>query len=92
MESKKKKAWVLMVPYAEHAASFSPEIVALVDNDSIYSYNLPLLSLLSLVACMARDILDDSVVEQTNDIPLKSLGQMYRKMYGKMSEKCRERD
>ena len=62
---------MLAVPYAEHAASFSPEIVALVDNDSIYSYNLPLLSLLSLVACMARDILDDSVVERTNDIPLK---------------------
>jgi len=62
---------VLAVPYAEHAASFSPEIVALVDDDSIYSYNLPLLSLLSLVACMARDILDDSVVERTNDIPLK---------------------
>ena len=62
---------MLAVPYVEHAASFSPEIVALVDNDSIYSYNLPLLSLLSLVACMARDILDDSVVERTNDIPLK---------------------
>ncbi len=64
-----------MVPYMEHAAPFSPEIVALVDNDSIYSYNLPLLSLLSLIACMARDILDDSVVKQTNNIPLKSLGQ-----------------
>ncbi len=32
---------MLAVPYAEHAASFSPEIVALVDDDSIYSYNLP---------------------------------------------------
>ncbi len=63
---------MLVVPYTEHAASFSPEIVALVDDDSIYSYNLPLLSLLSLIACMARDILDDSVVERTNDIPLKS--------------------
>ena len=63
---------MLVVPYTEHVASFLPEIVALVDNDSIYSYNLPLLSLLSLVACMARDILDDSVVERTNDIPLKS--------------------
>ena len=62
---------MLAVPYVEHVASFSPEIVALVDDDSIYSYNLPLLSLLSLVACMARDILDDSVVERTNDIPLK---------------------
>ncbi len=54
---------MLAVPYVKHVASFLPEIVALVDNDSIYSYNLPLLSLLSLVACMARDILDDSVVE-----------------------------
>jgi len=59
---------------AEHVASFLPEIVALVDDDSIYSYNLPLLSLLSLISCMARDILDDSIVEQTNNIPLKSLG------------------
>ena len=58
---------------AEHAAFFLPEIVALVDDDSIYSYNLPLLSMLSLIACIARDILDDSIVEQTNDIPLKSL-------------------
>ncbi len=58
---------MLAVPYVEHVASFSPEIVALVDDNSIYSYNLPLLSLLSLVACMARDILDNSVVEQTNE-------------------------
>jgi len=54
---------VLAVPYVEHMASFLPEIVALVDDDSIYSYNLSLLSLLSLIACMARDILDDSIVE-----------------------------
>jgi len=58
---------------AEHAAFFLPEIVALVDDNSIYSYNLPLLSMLSLIACIARDILDDSIVEQTNDISLKSL-------------------
>jgi len=65
----------------EHVAFFLPEIVALLDNNSIYSYNLSLLSLFSLIACMARDILDDSIVKQTNDIPLKSLGRGIQSAY-----------
>ena len=43
-------------------ASFLTKIVALVDNASIYTYNLPLLSLLSLIAYMARNVLDNSIV------------------------------
>jgi hypothetical protein len=47
-----------MVPvtYEEDVMPFSSEIVALVDDASIYTYNLSLLSQFSLVAYMARNV------------------------------------
>ena len=66
------------MPYVEEAASFLTKIVALVDDASIYTYDLPLLSLLSLVAYMARNVLDNPIVERTNNIPPISSGRGIR--------------